>query len=226
MNNPKVAIVDYGVGNLFSIKHVCEHSDLQAIITSSKEEIIAADAVILPGVGAFGDAMEAIRQLDLVQILQTVAKSPKPFIGICLGMHLLMTESNEFGHHQGLDIIKGSVVRFDSPIDDDGRRLKVPHVGWNHIYKVESNSGQDWWGDSMLEGLANSEFMYFVHSFYVRPENAKVILSVSYYGDCKFCSSLQYRNIFACQFHPERSGPCGQLVYKNIASFIRKNMES
>ncbi len=138
-NDPKAAVINYGMGNLFSVKHACENSGLQATITSSKQEIMAADMVILPGVGAFGDAMEMLRQLDLIPVLQEAASS-KPFVGICLGMQLLATEGYEFGHHQGLDIIKGSVVRFDNPIDDSGKQLKVPHVGWNHIYRVKRNS--------------------------------------------------------------------------------------
>ncbi len=224
-NEPNVAIVDYGVGNLFSVKHACDSVGLQASITSRKQEILSAEAVILPGVGAFGDAIEALRRLDLIQVLREVAASSSPFMGICLGMHLLMDESHEFGNHKGLGIIKGPVIRFDNPIDISGKRLKVPHIGWNRIYKAEKGTGRNPWLNTMLNGLENGEYVYFVHSFYVKPENSELSLSITQYGDVEFCSSLQYKNIFACQFHPERSSLQGLKIYRNMASFIKKIFE-
>ena len=218
---PKVAIVDYGVGNLFSVKHACDSVGLHASITSLKQEILSAEAVILPGVGAFGDAIEALRRLDLIQVLREVAASSRPFMGICLGMHLLMDESHEFGNHKGLGIIKGSVITLEKPTDISGKRLKIPHIGWNHVCKAkgfDSNS----WDNSALEGLVDGEFMYFVHSFYVKPADPGLNLSITQYGDIEFCSSFQYKNIFACQFHPERSGTKGLQIYRNIASLIQR----
>lgn len=223
-NRPKVAIVDYGMGNLFSVKHACDSVGMQADITSSKKEVSSADAVILPGVGAFGDAMATLRRLDLISVLQEVATSSKPFVGICLGMQLLMDRSYEFGHHQGLGIIKGSVIRFDNTTETSGKLLKVPQVGWNRIYKVNKDSKDDSWINTMLEGLGDGEFMYFVHSFYVKPENLNLVLSTSQYGDIEFCSSMCNRNIFVCQFHPERSGPKGLRIYRNLKSFIKKTI--
>ena len=220
-NKPNVAIVDYGVGNLFSVKRACNSVGIQAGITSRKQEILSADAVILPGVGAFGNAIESLRKLDLIHVLKDVATSPKPFVGICLGMHLLMDESEEFGSYQGLGIIKGSVIRFDNPVGVSGKKLKVPHVGWGRIHKNIDIRG-DSWESSMLEGLSDGEFMYFVHSFYVKPENSSLVLSTTQYGNIEFCSSLQSRNIFACQFHPERSGIHGLKVYGKMASFIKE----
>lgn len=222
-NKPNVVIVDYGVGNLFSVKHACNSVGIQARITSHKQEILSADAVILPGVGAFSNAMETLRHLDLIYTLQKVATSSKPFVGICLGMHLLMEESEEFGNHKGLGIIKGSVIRFDNPIDVSGKRLKVPHVGWDRIYKNIDSHG-DSWASSMLKGLSDGEFMYFVHSFYAKPEDSNIVLSTTQYGNIEFCSSLYSRNIFACQFHPERSGPHGLKIYSKLASFIKKTI--
>jgi|ETNmetMinimDraft_13_1059891.scaffolds.fasta_scaffold20300_2 glutamine amidotransferase len=216
---PEVAIIDYGMGNLFSIKRACESVGLKVCTTFQKQEILSAKAVILPGVGAFGDAIDTLRKLDLIQVLQEVALSTKPFIGICLGMHLLMDESQEFGSHKGLGIIKGCVIRFDNFQEVSGKRLKVPHVGWNRIYK-KNNSNRDLWSNSILEGLTDGEFMYFVHSFYVKPDDPKLILSTSEYGNIELCSSLQYRNIIACQFHPERSGLRGLHIYRNLASII------
>jgi glutamine amidotransferase len=216
---PKVAIVDYGLGNLFSVQRACEHVGLQAFITSSPHQILKADAVILPGVGAFGDAMASMHRLDLINVLYDAAASPKPFIGICLGMQLLMTESFEFGHHAGLGLIPGTVVRFEDHRGPKGV-LKVPQVCWNRLYK--SQSAQDPWAGSFLEGLPNGSFMYFVHSFYTKPENPEVQVAITRYGSIEFCSALRLRNIFACQFHPERSGPMGLAIYRNLASILRK----
>lgn len=212
--HPKVAIVDYGMGNLFSVKHACAHAGLFAIITDSGQEVLDSDAVILPGVGAFGNAMETLQKLDMVSALQEVAASGKPLLGICLGMQILMTESFEFGKHAGLGIIPGSVVRLDKPRGPNGV-LKVPHVCWNQMWRTKN--GHDSWGDSLLEGLPDGMFMYFVHSFYVQPESEEVTIATTRYGHIEFCSAIQYGNIFACQGHPERSGQDGLKIYNNLA---------
>jgi imidazole glycerol-phosphate synthase subunit HisH len=212
---PRVAIVDYSLGNLFSVKHACDHVGLHGFITSSKTDILAADAVILPGVGAYSDAMENLRRLDLVGPLRDLAQSPRPLIGICLGQQLLMTESYEFGRHQGLGIIEGPVVRFENPQGPHGL-LKVPQVGWNRIVRPSPSA----WQGSALEGLADGEYMYFVHSFYVKPVNAAVVLSTTQYGHITFCSSLRYKNVTSFQFHPERSGLLGMKIYENLAKMI------
>ena len=138
---PKVAIVDYGMGNLFSVKHVIEQVGLPAFVTSSKDDLLRADAVVLPGVGAFGHAMSALHELDLVGPLKEIAASDKVLVGICLGMQLLMTESYEFGTHRGLDIIQGSVVRLNPHADTPGR-LKVPHVGWSRIFSKQERRAE------------------------------------------------------------------------------------
>lgn len=216
----KVAIVDYGLGNLFSIQQACHYAGMEAVITASPPEILSSSAVILPGMGAFGDAMDALHRLDLVEPLRDVAASEKPLIGICLGLQLLMSESYEFGCHKGLGIIEGPVVRFDNPVGAKGQ-LKVPQVGWTRITRPAKGDDAVPWSDSPLEGLRDGEFMYFVHSFYVQPLKPEHVLSMSRYGQIEFCSSLQYHNIFACQFHPERSGPHGLRIYQNIASLVR-----
>lgn len=221
----KVAIIDYGLGNLFSVKNACEHVGMHGFVTSTKQEILAADAVILPGIGAFGDAMQSLKRLDLIAPLREIAAASKPLIGICLGMQLFMTESYEFGQHQGLGLIEGPVVRFDNPVNSSGK-LKVPQIGWNRIYKShQANSlsiTEEQWINSPLMGLPAGEFMYFVHSFYVKPEDSQVVLSVSHYRQIEFCSSLRRGNIFATQFHPERSGPQGLQIYRNMIAFIRE----
>lgn len=214
----RVAIVDYGMGNLFSVQRACEHVGLRAAITARADEVLRADAVILPGVGAFGDAMAELRRLGLVEVLQAAAASGKPLMGICLGMQLFMTESHEFGRHQGLGLIAGDVVRFDAP-RHGSQVLKVPEVGWNRILMPGPNA----WESSPLEGLRDGEYLYFVHSFYARPVEAGVVSATSRYGHLEFCSSLRRGNLFACQFHPERSGPQGLRIYRNLASQLQRS---
>jgi len=209
-------VVDYGLGNLFNIGRACEYVGMDVVISSQKEDILKADVVILPGVGAFGDAMATLRRLDLVNVLRDIAEAGKPLVGICLGTQLLMSESCEFGLHRGLGIIEGSVLRFECPSEGD-RILKVPQVQWNQIFRSDCvTAGNDVWIDTPLGGLGEGEFLYFVHSFYVRPTDPSVVLSTSRYGHIEFCSSLQRRNVFACQFHPERSGPAGLQIYRNL----------
>lgn len=198
---------------------------------SSSEDVAAADAIILPGVGAFGEAMESLTKLDLVEPLKDFAASGKPLLGICLGMQLLMTESNEFGRHAGLGILDGEVVRLEEAAETTPR-LKVPQVGWNQIHAAVQpsplaaapggpapESGP--WQETFLDGLQDGEFMYFVHSFYALPTDQNVVLSTTHYGPNAFCSSLRRGNVFACQFHPERSGPQGLRVYLNLAMSIK-----
>jgi glutamine amidotransferase len=212
-DKPQVAVVDYGLGNLFSVRHVCEYVGMNATITSDRREIAAADAVILPGVGAYGDAMACLKRLDLVGPLREIALSGKPLLGVCLGQQLLMSESYEFGRHQGLNIIPGDVVRFDNP---QGRRgpLKVPHVGWNRIAKPAGDERR--WDHSPLDQRAEGEYMYFVHSFYVRPEDPSVVLATSKYGNVEFTAAVRRDNVVAFQFHPERSGRAGVAVYRRF----------
>ena len=218
-----MAIVDYGMGNLFSVAQACDQVGLGAAITSSPQEIIEADAVILPGVGAFGDAMETLSRLDLVSVLRDLAASPTPLVGICLGMQLLMTESHEFGRHRGMGIIEGEVLHLEVSTEA-ARTLKVPQVGWNRIYPVASTTspeaGESIWIDPILDGLAGGEYMYFVHSFYPEPVDSEVIVSTTNYGATQFCSSLRQGSVYACQFHPERSGSAGLRLYRNLARII------
>ena len=231
----RVAIVDYGLGNLFSVKNACHHVGLRAAVTSSRQEISDADGVILPGVGAFGDAMESLKRLDLVDLLRDISLSGKPFLGICLGMQLLMAESYEFGRHPGLGIIEGAVVRLeerveslDSVLGGSFNNLKVPQIGWNRVFKPiieealvgRTDPEMDPWAGTALAELDDGEFMYFVHSYYVKPEDASLVLSTTRYGSLEFCSTLKRGNTFGCQFHPERSGPMGLQLYQNFASML------
>jgi glutamine amidotransferase len=205
-----VAIVDLHMGNLFSIRNACRSVGLDASVTSSPDDIQQADAVILPGVGAFGQAMQRLREKELVDVLKESVASGKPFFGICLGFQLLFSESEEFGRHAGLGILPGRVTRFNNA----GGSFKVPHVGWSRVHKVDRNAKS--WLDTVKDGA----FMYFVHSYYVTPENDRITLTRSPYGNISFCSSIQQDNIFACQFHPERSGPEGLEIYKQFKDVL------
>ena len=217
-SQPKVAIVDYGMGNLFSVKHACDHVGIDAELTTSSEAVRAADAAIVPGVGAFGDAMSTLRTLGMVDALREVAEEGKPIFGICLGLQLLMTESYEFGTHPGLGLVEGTVEFFGEPHDGQ-RRLKVPQLGWNSLYR--SGEG-DPWADTWLRGQRDGVPMYFVHSYYVKPADDATRIATTRYGDVEFCSAVKYRNVFACQCHPERSGPDGLRVYEEFARDLRR----
>lgn len=210
----KVVIIDYAMGNLFSVRLACQKVGICAIVSNDKQEIKNASALILPGVGAFADAMATLEKLDLVNVIKEFINSGKPFLGVCLGMQLLMSESEEFGLHKGLDIIKGKVVKFPNAND------KVPQVGWNQITKPKYNKIN--WEETLLKGLSEKDYMYFVHSFYVLPNEENIIVSETNYAGLNYCSSLKEKNVFACQFHPEKSGENGLIIYENLFNLINK----
>jgi len=220
-----VAIVDYGMGNLFSVKHACEYAGLPAMITSSSSEILSASAVILPGVGAFGEAITTLSALDLVSPLRDFAlSSGKPFWGICLGFQLMMQSSSEFGDHEGLGLISGTVEKLGGAASAQAGP-KVPQVGWNSIHHDTgpTHSSVPSLGFTPLTRIPNGTYMYFVHSYYVSPTDHRLCLTTTNYGGNVFCSSLQSTNIFGCQFHPERSGRMGLRIYQNLASHLLPN---
>jgi glutamine amidotransferase len=216
-NYKQVAVIDIKMGNLFSVKHACEFAGLEPVITTDISTILESRALILPGVGAFGDAMNTLGEMDLLKPIKEFVESGRPMMGICLGMQLLFTESNEFGPHRGLGIIEGSVIKFPSK-NQQNETIKVPHVGWSGIF--QSDFSRKDWVNSPLDKIRNGEFMYFVHSFYPIPQNQNIILSTTSYEGTKFCSSVQLGNVFACQFHPEKSGRAGIYIYKNWADMI------
>lgn len=210
MSKKKVVIIDYNLGNLFSVKQACDTVGINAIISSDKLEILKADALILPGVGAFNEAMQNLRELDLITAIKTKVNGGVPLFGICLGLQLLFTESEEFGTGGGLDLISGVIKRF--PEEYNQTKIKVPHIAWNKIYS--NNQGLK---SSDLLGLDENEFMYFIHSYYVKPKENPCILTNTNYNGIEFCSSVLKNNIFATQFHPEKSGEKGISIYKNWA---------
>ena len=222
LGKPRIAIIDFGLGNLYSIQQACHWVGMQARISNDIKELDSAEALLLPGVGSFGKAMDALKRLDLVNFLQDYSAGQKPLIGICLGMQLLMAKSEEFGQHPGLGIVAGEVVRFEQPGREEFS-LKIPQIGWNSVYTddgfLHANSN---WNRSPLAGLADGRCMYFVHSYFVKPTSNSVVASLTTYGGVTYCSSLLQDNTFACQFHPERSGPDGLHIYSNIAAWIMK----
>ena len=224
-SKPRMAIVDYGMGNLFSVARACEVAGIEPLIVADAHEFPNVDAIILPGVGAFGEAMATLRRLDLVSPLRDYALAGRPLFGVCLGMQLLMTLSTEFGEHEGLDLVPGIVRRLDSGINGS-ERMKVPQVGWNTI-RPPAIAGDSGWSETPLDGLPPEEYVYFVHSYCAEPADPRVVVSMTSYEGVAFCSSLQSGSIFACQFHPERSGQAGLRVYRNFASIaVNQNQRS
>lgn len=211
-----VAIIDYKMSNLYSVNAACEKVGLNTIITSDKNKILNAKVAILPGVGAFGESMKNIIDLKLDGVIYDFINSGKLFVGICLGLQLLFEESNEYGTNKGLGIIKGNVSKFKF-INKDRIKYPVPQVGWNKIEKYNIL-----WKNTLLNGLNSDNFMYFVHSYYAQPDDPNCILSFTKYGEKKYCSSIKYKNIFATQFHPEKSGSSGLKIYNNLARRIKE----
>jgi len=216
-NKIKVSIIDYGMGNLFSVKQACEHIGLRTLVTSKAEDVFKADGLILPGVGSFGNAMSNLTNLGLGEAITDFIKKGKPFMGICLGMQLLFSESDEFGKHKGLDLIKGKVIKF-SAIDKDGNKAKVPQVGWNRIKKYSHGSA---WDKSPLKNIREGSFMYFVHSYYCNPGDSRFIASTTEYAGIEYCSSVLKDNIYASQFHPEKSAQGGLQIYSNWLNYFK-----
>lgn len=209
-NLKKIVIIDYQLGNLFSVKQACDTVGINAEISSNREDILNADALILPGVGAFIEAMNNLKKFSLDTAIQNKVNGGTPIFGICLGQQLLFTESEEFGAGKGLDLISGIIKRFPETFEE--RKVKVPHIAWNTIFKLNQE-----WDNTALKDLSNNDFMYFIHSYYVKPSDDACILTQTNYDGIEFCSSILKNNIFATQFHPEKSADKGISIYKNWA---------
>lgn len=216
--NPKAAIINIGMGNLHSVEIACQAASVDPLITADRTALEACDLVILPGVGAFEDAMSELRRLDLVTFLQDLSASSKPLFGICLGMQLLMSTSNEFGFHEGLNLFSGRVEKFKPSSSSSTAAGKIPHTGWSKVEAPQTEP--DRWDRSPLQGFPSAFYQYFVHSYYVIPEDESTMLASTEYAGTRFCSVLHRDRIFACQFHPERSGPHGIQIYKRIREML------
>ena len=198
---PEIAIIDYGVGNLRSVSRGLEHGGAKPIITDDKKAVESSDGIVLPGVGAFGDAMKRLESFRDV-LIESVGE--KPILGICLGMQLYFTESEEDGVHEGLDLMKGKVVRLPQTV-------KIPQMGWNSI-EIKKES-------PFLEGIKSGDYFYFVHSFYALPSE-DVTAATSYYG-LEFPAIVQKGPLFATQFHPEKSGKAGLKILENFVNLSK-----
>ena len=204
-----IAIIDYGMGNLRSVEKAFEKVGFDAVVTDKSETIEKADKIVLPGVGAFKDAKEGLQERNLVEPIINHIKKRKLFLGICLGLQLLFTRSIEDGIHEGLNIVPGEVVRFepDKLSGGDNQKLKIPHMGWNTIRAKKEVS--------ILKGLPDNQYMYFVHSYYVIPDRDDVVATETEYGGA-FVSMISIDNVFAMQFHPEKSQHYGLMILKNF----------
>ncbi len=195
-----IAIIDYGMGNLRSVLKAFETVGAQAQVTQKKEDILKADKVVLPGVGAMGPAMQKLQELALTGTIHQVIRDGKPFLGICLGLQLLFERSSEGGFVEGLKILQGSVERFTA--------LKVPHMGWNQITVQPA-------GNQMFQGLSSGENVYFCHSYFVKPQDASITAGITNYG-IDFVSAVVRDNIWGVQFHPEKSQKAGLQILRSF----------
>jgi glutamine amidotransferase len=200
-----IAIVDYGLGNLSSVKYALDRLGERSVLTSDPEEISRSGGVILPGVGALGVAMEKLRELDLVEPTLAAARSGRPFLGICLGLQLLFTVSEEHGRYDALNIIPGKTVRFT----DD---LTVPHMGWNQVHQVRPSP--------LFADIPDESFFYFAHSYYVVPDSDAAVIGSTEYGGT-FASVVQDGAVFGTQFHPEKSGRAGLTMLRNFCKLVK-----
>lgn len=209
-----VAIVDYGVGNLYSIVRAFEHCGGRVAVSADPNVLQAAHRLVLPGVGAFGDAMRTLSELGLATLVRDFATGGRPMLGICLGMQLLASVSDEFGQHAGLDLIPGRVEAIPS-LTTTGRRQKIPHVGWARLIPASLRSD---WSDTILADVSPGAAVYMVHSFVFHPTDPNARLADCVYGGHKITAAVSWRNISGTQFHPEKSGEVGLSI---IRSFLR-----
>ena len=200
-----IAIVDYGMGNLRSVEKGFLKVGIDVVVTNKPEIIEKADGIVLPGVGAFKDCMRELSNLRLTDAIVNAIRNGKPYLGICLGLQVLFSESEEFGRCRGLDIFRGKVVRFQNG------NLKIPHMGWNELTIQKQNP--------LLNGIKDKTYFYFVHSFYVAPEDSSIIAATTDYG-LNFTSMVWEDNIFAVQFHPEKSQAAGLRLLENFGRIV------
>ncbi|WED41923.1 imidazole glycerol phosphate synthase subunit HisH [Legionella cardiaca] len=207
-----VSIIDYGVGNLLSVARAFDYFNIQVQFAQTPEDILSAERLILPGVGAFADGMQGLRDRGFIEAIENFASQGKPFLGICLGMQMLMTTSSEFGNHAGLDLIKGEVISIPAE-GIDGKPHKIPHIGWNELYPTEYGSS---WANTILNDLPQAASVYFVHSYMVVPKSLDTRLADTSYNGQAISAVIQHENIYGCQFHPEKSGEIGLRIIQQF----------
>jgi len=207
-----IAILDYGFGNIHSLLKALNFIGQKTIIADSPQNIASASHLIIPGVGAFGDAMKTIRNKDLIIPIKEFANQSKPILGICLGMQLLFSESEEFGHHYGLNIIPGRVTRLPQPsLVNQEPEYKIPFIGWNRILPSVT------WKNSILRQVIPETSMYFVHSYAAQPQDKNNTIAYASYGHHHIPAVVKHNNIYGCQFHPEKSRASGLSIIESFA---------
>ena len=213
MSKPKVVIIDFGVGNLLSVQRAVEKCGTDTIISSEQDVIAQANRVILPGVGAFANGMKELKSLGLVEVIKKIASDGIPLLGICLGMQMLLDESEEHEVTEGLGIIPGRVVPIPV-LDIGGNSMKIPHIGWNSSVIAKGAT----WNRTILQNSTPGDAFYFVHSFMAEPDDPKMRIADCLYGGHQIAAVIGRGNIFGCQFHPEKSGTVGLKVLHNFLS--------
>ena len=199
-----IAIIDYDAGNIKSVEKAMNYLGQEAVITRDRDVILASDKVILPGVGAFGDAMEKIKEYHLTNVIYDVVEQKKPFLGICLGLQLLFETSEESKGVAGLGILKGDIVRIPAK-----QGLKIPHMGWNTIQMKEDAT--------LFRGISKDAYVYFVHSYYLKAKEIEDVAATTFYST-EIHATVEHDQVFACQFHPEKSGTVGLKILENFVS--------
>ena len=210
----KVTIIDYGLSNLLSVQHAFAHFGAETLVTNKAEDILAADALVLPGVGAFKDGMDGLAKLGLVEAIRQKAAAGTPLLGICLGMQMLFDESEEFGLHKGLGLIPGRVVKIPDT-DADGYPQRVPHISWDPLYPGGNHAD---FAGTALAGVTPGEECYFIHSYEAKPAAEADCLANTIYGGRRVCAAAIHGSVLGCQFHPEKSGEVGLRI---IEEFIK-----
>ena len=208
-----IVIVDYGIGNVKSIINAFEEQKEETILSRDREVILNADGLILPGVGAFSHGMNNLNRYGLVDVIKDYVLTGKPLLGICLGMQMLLEESEEFGNTKGIGLIKGKVIKL--PIEKSNK-MKLPHISWNEIRTKNIK-----WENTILNDVKVNSNMYFVHTFVAKPHNEDEVLSTTDYFNVEFCSSLKKGNVYGCQFHPEKSAKDGLSIIKNFINICK-----
>ncbi len=208
----KIVVVNYGLSNLLSVKRAFEHCGAEIVITGNPEEVMTADKIVLPGVGAFKDGMKGLVSLGLDEAIKSKVVTSTPLLGICLGMQMLFDESDENGVHQGLGLIGGRVEKIPE-IDCNDLKQCVPHIGWNIL---KPNNGKEQFDNELLQKIESGKEVYFVHSYEAKPVDQNSNLANTIYGGRNICAVAGKDNVYGCQFHPEKSGETGLSIIRNF----------
>jgi len=208
-----IAIIDYDAGNIKSVQKALLSLGEEVVLTRNPQEILQAEKVILPGVGSFGDAMQKLKEYNLIDVIYQVVEKKTPFLGICLGLQLMFESSQESEGVEGLGILKGKIVRIPDSLDESNKPRKIPHIGWNSLYFPKESR--------LFAGLPQESYVYFVHSYYLQAQEEDIVAATAEYG-VTIHAAVEKDNVFACQFHPEKSSEVGLTILKNFVQIGRK----